>query len=294
MRHREIAAILLLSAVLLVAIAKLHMESIPDHRGEIESTIAPSIKTITIKQYQTTQRVSERTRSASTEHSVTHGPNLVPNSGFEVVVRSDDRFSDIYGNRPFPWGFEVLSGNPICISNSSIAHGGKFSVEISGSSSEDVVLFTIPEYALKPKISPGRLYRLEVWVKFENLEGPGVRLIQQFFNRSYSAPAHQIFGPWHKGSSNWTRLILDAKTIDINNRVGDPVIELWGNGTLWIDDLSFYELFESKPTGMGSSMDPIIWPIFSFPHILSSARSPQAWKRFSPKPSHLHMGFRSI
>jgi hypothetical protein len=291
MRRHEILAALLLSMVILIAIAKLPQELVPTHRETIEGTLAPSTKTITIKPYQTTQKVLERTRSISTEHpELAHGSNLVPNSGFETVVRSNDEFSDIYGNRPFPWGFEVLSGNPIRISNSSVAHSGKFSVEISGVSSEDAVLFAIPEYALKPKISPGRLYRLEVWVKFENLDGPGVRLIQQFFNRSYSAPAHRIFGPWHRGSSNWTKLILDAKTVDIDNRVGNPVIELWGNGTLWIDDLSFYEVFESQPTRMNS----FSWPIFPLILILSSARSPPTWKRSFLRLSHPRRGFRSL
>ncbi|MEM3590044.1 MAG: hypothetical protein QXN33_03495, partial [Candidatus Bathyarchaeia archaeon] len=68
-----------------------------------------------------------------------------------------------------------------------------------------------------------------------------------FINRSYLwYPEHQIYGPWHKGSSDWTKLVLDARTFDIDNVVGDPIVEFSGEGTLWVDDISFYEVEEAR------------------------------------------------
>ncbi|MEM2936547.1 MAG: hypothetical protein QW231_05165 [Candidatus Bathyarchaeia archaeon] len=244
MRRYWASMIFLSSIIILALIMKFYMAPAPIQPNGAKTTVAHSIQTITIRSTQATQTM-RGVRSTVTEPSKKFGPNLLPNPGFEIIVKNDDEFSDINGNRPFPWGFEVLSGNPICISNSSLAYGGRFSVKIIGNSSEDSVLLAIPEYALKPRISPGKIYRLEAWVKFEGLEGPGVRLIQQFFNRSYFwYPEHQIYGPWHKGSSDWTKLVLDARTFDIDNVVGDPVVEFSGEGTLWVDDISFYEVEE--------------------------------------------------
>lgn len=244
---RHLVSVVLLSFILVLAlIVKFCIMPAPIHPSDIKTATIHSIKTITIRSAKTVQTLRV-IRSTTTERLEKCGPNLLSNSGFEIIVKNDDKFSDIYGNRPFPWGFEVLSGNPICISNSSVAHGGKFSVKIIGNSSEDSVLLAIPEYALKPRISPGKIYRLEAWVKFEGLGGPGVRLVQQFFNRSYLwYPEHRIYGPWHEGSSDWTKLVLDARTFDIDNVVGDPLVEFSGEGTLWVDDISFYEVEEAR------------------------------------------------
>ncbi|MEM2865331.1 MAG: hypothetical protein QXR65_08735, partial [Candidatus Bathyarchaeia archaeon] len=73
----------------------------------------------------------------NTLEQVKVGGNLAPNPSFEeikILDRSSKhyKFADSYGRMPFPWGFEVQSGSPICISNSSISHSGRSSVQIVG------------------------------------------------------------------------------------------------------------------------------------------------------------------
>jgi len=167
------------------------------------------------------------------------------------------KFADSYGRIPFPWGFEVQRGSPICISNSPIAHSGRSSVQIVGLNPNDTVLFSLFGYDYKPRIKPFTYYRLEVWVRMEQVQGPGLRLMQQFFNGSNIwYPEYFFYGRWNKGDSDWVKLIFDAKTWDGDNFVGDPVVEFSGIGKVWIDDIAFYEL-EIRPP---STSDQVTLP----------------------------------
>jgi hypothetical protein len=272
MGRKALVTSLLLAIVVASFVAILYTSPPSQNRKAIEKTqTTPPVQTITIRGAQTSWVVSRRpTGTPAKKPGEKLGPNLVQNTGFETIVKSDDNFSDVYGNRPFPWGFEILGGNPICISNGSEPHGGRFSIEIIGTSSEDSVLIAIPEYSLKPRISPGRIYRLEAWVKFENLKGPGIRLIQQFFNRTYYwYPEHIVLGPWYSGSSDWIKIALDAKTTDLDNRVGDPLVHFSGEGRLWVDDVSFCEVLEGESDGAAN-------PTGEFGHDRSAPSAPIA------------------
>ena len=101
----------------------------------------------------------------------------------------------------------------------------------------------MPEYENKPNITVGQVYRLEAWIKLVNVTGFGVRLIHQWFNDTgILFPEHSVYGEWYNGDSDWIRITLDDKTTDSDNIKGDPVIELWGNGTVYIDDMKFYNV----------------------------------------------------
>ncbi|MEM3608300.1 MAG: hypothetical protein QW238_05505 [Candidatus Bathyarchaeia archaeon] len=77
----------------------------------------------------------------------------------------------------------------------------------------------------------------------EDVQGPGLRLMWQFFNGSYIwYPEHSLYGEWHRGDSDWVKLVFDGRTWDEDNIIGDPVVEFSGIGTVWIDDVAFYKL----------------------------------------------------
>lgn len=174
--------------------------------------------------------------------------NKLLNPSFETAVKINEesiyyKFVDSYGLMAFPWGFEIQGGSPICVSNSTIAYTGKFSIQITGLNANDSVLFALPGFKDKPKIKPFIWYRFEAWVKLSNVNGPGLRLIQQFFNGSYIwYPEYSFYGKWYIGDSDWMKIYLDARTLDEDNYVGDPVIQFIGVGIVWIDDVAFYEI----------------------------------------------------
>jgi hypothetical protein len=184
-----------------------------------------------------------------------------PNSGFENVTRvsSKDSYKDVNRNRPLPWGAEIWEGNPTFLVDKLIKRTGKYSSKLSGTSPDDVIVLAIPDYPTepneigKPDINVGEIYRLEAWVKLVNVSGNGVRLMQQFFNSTFTyLPEYSFYGPFYKGTSDWFKISFDAKTVDPDNILGDPVVELWGSGGVWIDDLRFYSLQSASPKDMKS------------------------------------------
>jgi hypothetical protein len=170
------------------------------------------------------------------------------NSGFENVSYYGDAYSDAEGYRPYPWGFETWAGNPTNWTRVTVdKHSGNYSVNMTGYSTNDVVVLAIPEYALKPNITVGQMYRLEAWIKLVNVQGNGVRLIQQWFNSTnIYYPEYVTYGNWYKGNSSWIKISLDSITTDPDNVKGDPVVELWGSGTVFVDDVKFYKVSGNK------------------------------------------------
>jgi len=163
-------------------------------------------------------------------------------TSFEEFGYHFDEYSDSQGLRPFPWGFEVWGGRPRIYCNSSVAHSGSRSVQIVGDNLDDMVVIAIPELVLKPRIIAGKTYRLEVWVRMDGVGGQGLRLMQQFFNSSeILSPRYSVFGEFVRGSRDWTLLTLDARIDDPEMVRGDPVIQFWGIGKVWVDDVRFYE-----------------------------------------------------
>ncbi|MBS7629546.1 hypothetical protein KEJ23_06255, partial [Candidatus Bathyarchaeota archaeon] len=137
--------------------------------------------------------------------------------------------------------------------NSSPAHSGSRSILMVGDSVDDMVVIAMPELVLKPKIIVGRIYRLEVWVRLDGVGGQGVRLMQQFFNSSeILLPRYRVFGEFVRGSTDWIMLTLDARIDDPDIVRGDPVIQFWGLGKVWVDDVKFYE----APMGQHTMQTP--------------------------------------
>jgi hypothetical protein len=259
--------LLVVITLLLVSASFIYLElNFKPEEGEYSTTIAShrvitsTLSTLSIRT--TGSRGVEGTTRLYTLEQVKAGENLVPNPSFEdikVLDRSSGyyEFADSYGRMPFPWGFEVQMGSPICISNSPISHGGRSSVQIVGLNPNDTVLFALPDSDYKPRIKPFTYYRLEVWVRMEQVQGPGLRLMQQFFNRSdILHPEYSFYGRWNKGDSDWVKLVFDARTLDGDNFLGDPVVEFSGIGKAWIDDIAFYEL-EIRPP---STSDKVTLP----------------------------------
>jgi hypothetical protein len=170
------------------------------------------------------------------------------NSGFENVSYYGDAYSDAEGYRPYPWGFETWAGNPTAFTRVTVdKHSGNYSINMTGYSTNDVVVLAIPEYALKPDITVGQMYRMEAWIKLVNVQGNGVRLIQQWFNSTnIYYPEYVTYGNWYKGNSSWIKISLDSITTDSDNVKGDPIVELWGSGTVFVDDVKFYKVSGNK------------------------------------------------
>jgi hypothetical protein len=240
--------ILIISTLLLIAFFSLYIEFKTPKNNNYELTTAFN-KAATITLLIKTSEVYETVNVSLYKPKVTViSENMLPNPSFENIVKINRgsiyyKFADLNRLMPFPWGFEVQNGSPICISNSTVAHSGKFSVQITGLNANDAVLFALPDSEDKPKIKPFVWYRFEAWVKLDNVQGPGLRLMQQFFNESYIwYPEYFFYGKWHTGTSDWIKLVLDARTLDKDNVLGDPVVEFIGVGTVWIDDVAFYEI----------------------------------------------------
>ncbi|MEM3004974.1 MAG: hypothetical protein QXK96_06745, partial [Candidatus Bathyarchaeia archaeon] len=178
-------------------------------------------------------------------------------TSFEDSSYFFDRYSDSKGLRPYPWGFEVWGGNPAIFCDSLPAHDGRRSVQMIGNSIHDAVVIAIPELPLKPRIIPGKTYRVEAWVRMEDVGGSGVRLMQQFFNSSdIYFPRYRFFGEFIKGSANWTKLTLDSRIEDPEMVRGDPVLQFWGTGTIWVDSMRFYEIPAPLPAKLPAPVPP--------------------------------------
>ena len=239
--------ILIISTLLLIAFFSLYIEFKTPKNNDYELTTAFN-KAATIFNYKTSEVYENVNVSLYKLKVIVISENMLPNPSFENIVKINRgsiyyKFADLNGLMPFPWGFEVQNGSPICISNSTVAHSGKFSVQITGLNVNDAVLFALPDSEDKPSIKPFVWYRFEAWIKLDNIQGPGLRLMQQFFNESYIwYPEYFFYGKWYTGTSDWIKLVLDARTLDKDNVLGDPVVEFIGVGTVWIDDVAFYEI----------------------------------------------------
>ena len=170
------------------------------------------------------------------------------NSDFESVSYYGDSFSDRAGNRAYPWGFENWGGDTAYFYNvSAEKYSGSYSANITGDTTDDAAVLAIPEYELKPNITVGQRYRMEAWIKLVNVGGLGVRLMQQWFNSTTILfPESTTYGNWYKGNSGWIKISLTDKTTDPDNIKGDPVIELWGTGTVFIDNIKFYNASDDE------------------------------------------------
>lgn len=164
------------------------------------------------------------------------------NNSFEYLSLSKDVFSDENGLRPFPWGGEIFQGKPLfkCLNEGKI---GEHSFQITGSTIYDHGALAVPDLEMKPIVKANTFYYVSFWVKYDFRDGYGFRLTQQFFDKPTIYPKYSCFGPWISGTSNgeWKHLGLLVKSPS-DAWKGDPVIELWGNGSIVIDEAYFGEV----------------------------------------------------
>ncbi|MCX6737656.1 MAG: hypothetical protein NTX26_02920 [Candidatus Parcubacteria bacterium] len=174
------------------------------------------------------------------------------NWSFEYLTESHDVFSDIYGKRPYPWGGEIFEGQITFLSNKD-GYSGKRSFQIEGKTISSHGAIAVPDMQYKPEVQPTKLYYLGCWVKYNITDGNGLRLAQQFFLPDDSFyPTYTCYGKWLTGKSNgWVYLGL-LTIAPLNAYKGDPVIELWGKGTVSVDEVYFgpVEVKEVPPGGM--------------------------------------------
>ena len=161
------------------------------------------------------------------------------NWSFEYWTESKDVFSDINGRRPFPWGGEVFEGDITFLANKE-GYSGQRSFQIESSTASSHGAIAVPDLPYKPDVESNQLYYLGCWVKYDITEGYGVRLTQQFFlPKDTFYPTYACYGKWLKGKSNgWVYLGLLVKAPKDTYK-GDPVIELWGQGTVAVDEVYF-------------------------------------------------------
>ncbi|MHA1304401.1 MAG: hypothetical protein ACTSPI_11950 [Candidatus Heimdallarchaeaceae archaeon] len=165
---------------------------------------------------------------------------IYQNNSFEFIADSFDVFSDINGERPFPWGGEIFHGKISFLLSEKGSYSGERCFEIIGYSRNDHGAIAIPDLPLKPDVEPGELYHLSFWVRYNIQEG-GFRLTQQFFRKQDGKyPNYACHGTWIKGNSNecWEYVGLLVRA-PMDSWKGDPVLELKGKGCVFVDDAYF-------------------------------------------------------
>lgn len=167
--------------------------------------------------------------------------NILSNPSFEKVENIGAThytyLCDKYGNRAFPWGFEIWEGRPVCLFDNMVSRTGNYSAKIEGFDIDDVAVVAIPNPQYKPKVKGNTTYEWKVWVKFEDVKGQGVRLALQFFDQK-SKIIKKTFGDFYKGTAEWQIIIL-KDVVPEDAIKGDPIVELIGPGKIWMDDVEF-------------------------------------------------------
>lgn len=221
-----------------------NIKGLPIHHGYFNQTFTNNLQPILL------QPVEINAPFVVLENHPTEFSNA--NVSFEKIYYLKDYFSDKYGFRPFPWGKEIFAGKPEFLCDNTISRSGKWSFQIIGKDKLDDGALAVPFILFKPKVIPGRYYCLSFWINYNVYDGPGVRLIQQFFRnddfknkkkgkRVY--PSYACYGPWITDTSDgkWVKYNLIAKAPD-DAILGDPVIALLGTGKVNIDDAFFGEI----------------------------------------------------
>jgi len=155
----------------------------------------------------------------------------LPNDDLSPVEYYGDVFSDTDGNRVWPWGVEIWAGDP-----KSYFDGGE--VRLIGDSADDASVLAIPDYAYKPTVEAGLNHTQSFEGKLDNVQGPGVRIIHQWFNSSEELIGTD-YGSFESGTADWHTISLHKEAPPAAVR-GDIIIELYGSGTLYLRTPKFY------------------------------------------------------
>lgn len=98
----------------------------------------------------------------------------LPDEGFTSIQYYNSSLCDSYGNRAFPWGIEIWNGTP----SSAFIPG---QVQLTGYSLNNVEALALPNPINKPIVQAGLSYTQSFEVKLVNVQGEGVRLLNQWF-----------------------------------------------------------------------------------------------------------------
>jgi hypothetical protein len=164
-------------------------------------------------------------------------PVSLPNPNLNVLTFYNDNFSDSNGFRAFPWGIENWSGAPAAYFDGGSPYGV---VRLIGDSLDDSNCLAIPNTLYKPQVVEGVNYTQSFEVKLVNVTGKyGVRVIHQWFNSSSFVRFQSDYGKFENGTSDWHVISLSG-VAPPNAVLGDPILELWGTGTVYIRNPAFY------------------------------------------------------
>ena len=174
-------------------------------------------------------------------------PVSLPNPDLNVLTFYDDGFSDNNGFRAFPWGIENWSGTPAAYFDGGSPYGV---VRLICDSLDDSNCLAIPNTLYKPQVVGGVNYTQSFEVKLVNVTSKhGVRVIHQWFNSSSFVRFQSDYGKFENGTSDWHVISLSGAAPP-NAVLGDPILELWGTGTVYIRNPAFYAVTHGvSPSG---------------------------------------------
>jgi len=167
--------------------------------------------------------------------------NLISNGGFETP--------DTSGTAPADWYTYSWSGTPTFTWDNTVAHTGTYSVKISGEQLNSVWYQDVT-------LEPGATYRLEGWVKTENISysARGACIITGYNNAS-------IGGVELHGTNDWTQIVGEftptVSATDIRLYAGSDTSGV--TSIAWFDDISLVKIAE-PPTELKNPGFEIVDP----------------------------------
>jgi len=204
-----------------------------------------SLKPVLVEKYEPFLLSSYKLKEDKTVRLLKNEPTTYKkkNSSFETIHYSNDKFSDEFGFRPYPWGKEIFEAEINFYCDRNLARTGNWSFQIESNSLESVGALAVPDFENKPLVDPDKVYYLSFWINYDFEKGKGIRLCQQFFIKGdYWYPTYAVYGPFITGSSNgeWEKvgLLVEAPPGAIR---GDPVLIMSGQGEVNVDDAYFGE-----------------------------------------------------
>ncbi|MDR6882047.1 polysaccharide lyase family 8 super-sandwich domain-containing protein [Bacillus sp. 3255] len=168
--------------------------------------------------------------------------NLLNNGSFEQTTTTlDANWNGVTTPAPVGWGLWIPTGSgkapnqTVRVSlDSTIYHEGSKSILFDAFATSRV---SVNQSVLT--VTPGKSYRLKVWVKTENVTGTGAYFRTQYYNTSKvgDGPASAKL----LGTKDWTmQQVFMTIPSNVTKLVVEPFLET-GKGKVWFDDMSLEE-----------------------------------------------------
>ncbi|MBA2938381.1 Ig-like domain-containing protein [Paenibacillus sp. CGMCC 1.16610] len=168
--------------------------------------------------------------------------NLLSNGGFEQTTTTlDASWNGITSLAPVGWGLWIPTGSgkapnqTVNVSlDSTVFHEGSKSILFDAYATSRV---SVNQSVLT--VTPGKSYRLKVWVKTDNVTGTGAYFRTQYYNTSKvgDGPASAKL----LGTKDWTmQQVFMTIPANVTKLVIEPFLET-GKGKVWFDDMSLEE-----------------------------------------------------